>query len=64
MAQPSPIHSWKLMGPSVVSAVKSGAVSLMRKDTVIPPVCAAASCWRYGQKILRRALRTLSNAGF
>jgi len=31
IAQPSPIHSWKLMGPSVVSAEKSGATSLMRK---------------------------------
>src|SRR5690606_39407363 len=29
-AQPSPIHSWKLIVPCVVSAVKSGAVSLMR----------------------------------
>ncbi len=28
MAQPSPIHSWKRMVPWVVSAVKSGAVSL------------------------------------
>src|SRR5882724_2558846 len=31
-AQPSPIHSWKLMVPCVVSAVKFGASSLMRKD--------------------------------
>ena len=31
IAQPSPIHSWKLMAPWVVSAVKSGASSLMRK---------------------------------
>src|ERR1700733_12846076 len=30
MAQPSPIHSWKWMVPWVVSAVKSGATSLMR----------------------------------
>ena len=30
-AQPSPIHSWKLTVPCVVSAVKSGAVSLMRR---------------------------------
>src|SRR6266576_3799249 len=35
MAQPSPIHSWKRMVPWVVSAVKSGAVSLMRKDTMV-----------------------------
>ena len=27
MAQASPIHAWKLIRPSVVSAVKSGAVS-------------------------------------
>ena len=27
IAQPSPIHSWKRIGPSVVMAVKSGAVS-------------------------------------
>ena len=32
MAQPSPIHSWKLMVPCVDSAVKSGATSLMRSD--------------------------------
>ena len=31
MAQPSPIQSWNEIGPSVVSAVKSGAVSLMRR---------------------------------
>ena len=37
IAQPSPIHSWKLTGPSVVSAVKSGAVSLMRR--LISPPC-------------------------
>src|SRR5579864_57507 len=30
IAQPSPIHSWKRIVPCVVSAVKSGAVSLMR----------------------------------
>src|SRR5690606_41363554 len=30
-AQPFPIQSWKLIVPWVVSAVKSGAVSLMRK---------------------------------
>ena len=36
-AHPSPIHSWKLILPSVVSAVKSGAVSLIRR-------AIAASC--------------------
>src|SRR5450755_691711 len=30
MAQPSPIHSWKLIVPCEVSAVKLGASSLMR----------------------------------
>ena len=30
IAQPSPIQSWKLIPPFVVSAVKSGAVSLMQ----------------------------------
>ncbi len=30
-AQPSPIQSWKRIRPSVVSASKSGAVSLMRR---------------------------------
>ncbi len=30
MAHPSPIHSWKLIFPSVVSAVKFGASSPMR----------------------------------
>src|SRR5690242_21755649 len=31
-AQPSPIQSWKLIVPWVVSAVKLGASSLMRSD--------------------------------
>jgi hypothetical protein len=31
IAQPSPIHSWKLIGPSVVSAEKLGVSSFMRK---------------------------------
>ena len=30
IAQPSPIHWWKSIGPSVVSAWKLGAVSPMR----------------------------------
>src|ERR1043166_7221958 len=33
-AQPSPIHSWKLIVPCVVSAVKFGASSLMRSGLV------------------------------
>src|SRR5881397_2560561 len=33
-AQLSPIQSWKRIGPWVVSALKSGAVSLMRSDMV------------------------------
>jgi hypothetical protein len=32
MAQPEPIHSWKLMGPWVVSAVKLGASPLILSD--------------------------------
>ena len=32
MAQPSPIHSWKLTGPWLVSAEKSGAVSPTVRD--------------------------------
>ena len=31
-AQPSQIHSWKLIAPRVVSAEKSGATSLIRSD--------------------------------
>src|SRR5204863_281452 len=34
-AQPSPIHSWKLIVPCVVSAVKFGASSLMRSDMFV-----------------------------
>src|SRR5215471_17289736 len=36
IAQPLPIHSWKLIAPWVVSAVKSGASELIRKD-MCPP---------------------------
>src|SRR3954447_13051905 len=36
-AQPSPIHSWKLIVPCVVSAVKSGAISLMRRPMAFSP---------------------------
>jgi hypothetical protein len=32
MAHPEPIHSWKLMGPWVVSAVKFGASLLILND--------------------------------
>src|SRR5215831_7990327 len=35
-AHPSPIHLWNSIGPWVVSAVKSGAVSLSRMDMDIP----------------------------
>src|SRR5579884_3869236 len=38
MAQLSPIHSWKRMVPWVVSAVKSGATSLIRSDITIFPL--------------------------
>ncbi len=37
IAHPSPIHSWKLMVPSVVSAVKSGASLLIRSVSAYPP---------------------------
>ena len=37
-AQLSPIHSWKWMVPCVVSAVKSGATSLIRSDIVDLPL--------------------------
>src|ERR687895_68431 len=36
-AQESPIQSWKLIGPSVVSAWKSGAVSLICSAIVLLP---------------------------
>src|SRR5208337_2307073 len=36
IAHPSPIHSWKWIVPCVVSAVKSGAVSLIRRDIAAP----------------------------
>src|SRR5690349_15373021 len=34
-AQESPIHSWNLIVPCVVLAVKSGATSLIRSDMVL-----------------------------
>src|SRR5215471_7534126 len=37
IAQPSPIQLWNSSGPSVVSALKSGAVELMRSVMVKPP---------------------------
>src|SRR5215510_5283541 len=43
-AQPSPIQSWKLIVPWVVSAVKSGLVSLIRRD--IGPLL----WWRLGRQ--------------
>jgi hypothetical protein len=36
MAHLSPIHSWKLITPCVVLAVKLGAISLMRSDIIAP----------------------------
>jgi hypothetical protein len=36
MAQPSPIHSWKLIVPGDVSAVKLGASSFMRNMNCPP----------------------------
>ena len=43
IAQPSPIHSWKLIGPSVVSAVKSGAILLILSDIPVPSVLGRQS---------------------
>ena len=37
IAHESPIHSWKLMRPSVVSASKSGAVWLMESPMCVTP---------------------------
>src|SRR5215475_4125115 len=45
MAHPSPIHSWKLIFPCVVSAVKLGASELMRKDMFVPLVSISDSGW-------------------
>src|SRR5215212_721256 len=42
-AQPSPIQSWKLMVPCVVSAVKSGLVSLRRRDMFLSPSMAVGA---------------------
>src|SRR5262245_48674585 len=42
IAQPFPIHSWNVMVPWVVSAVKFGASSLMRSDMALP---RAAVLW-------------------
>src|SRR5262245_34929597 len=39
IAQPLPIHSWKVIVPWVVSAVKFGASALMRSDMVVPFRC-------------------------
>ena len=46
-AQPSPIHSWKLIAPSVVSAVKSGAVSLIRSPM------GFLRCWRTARRLAK-----------
>src|SRR5215471_1548240 len=40
-AHESPIHSWNRIGPSVVFAVKSGAVSPSWSPMVFPPLIAA-----------------------
>ena len=43
IAHPPPIQSWKRIAPSVVSAVKSGATSLILSDMVVLLAgCAAA----------------------
>src|ERR1700758_3265280 len=57
-AQLSPIHSWKRMGPWVVSAVKSGATSLMRSDMSVLPL----RCIYLGEKTAINSKPT--SAGF
>src|ERR1051326_2755335 len=47
IAQPFPIHSWKLILPSVVSAVKFGASSFMRNDMVVSLLCVDGSALVY-----------------
>src|SRR5437764_6227381 len=41
-AQPSPIHSWNLILPSVVSASKSGAIAPMGRAIFLPHVLQVA----------------------
>src|SRR5262245_29984834 len=56
--QESPIQAWKWIGPSVVSALKSGAVSPMRSVIVLLLVCLwPAACRRSGavHRLLARA---------
>ena len=53
-AHESPIHSWNLIGPSVVSASKSGAVSPMLKPMV------RSSLWMQTSRHLRPAVAAMS----
>jgi hypothetical protein len=55
MAQPSPIHSWKLMGPCEVSAVKLGASSFMRKIKDPPRVTGIIHAGFGGSKLASEA---------
>src|SRR5262249_15327603 len=60
MAQPSPTHSWKLMVPCELSALKLGASSLMRNDIIyllisgkqpLPGCSVGWSAWKTHRKI-------------
>jgi hypothetical protein len=46
-AHPSPIHSWNRILPSVVSASKSGAVSLIAKDIIASVLTAKKETVHY-----------------
>src|SRR5713101_8295840 len=46
MAQPLPIHSWKLIVPCEVSAVKLGASSFIRNMVCLLVVCLPSGSFR------------------
>src|SRR5688572_24257108 len=54
MAQSFPIHSWKRMGPWVVSAEKSGARSPMRNVMSVAPLDACVGGDAAGGALARR----------
>src|SRR6202007_2568139 len=52
-AHESPIQSWKLIRPSVVSASKSGASAPKRNDISAPPVVLKrATAWSGGGRLV------------
>src|SRR5271166_6437120 len=65
IAQLSPIHSWKSIGPFVVSALKLGAMSLMRSDMI----SSVRSSVRFAERLLTdwracfKAIETCRTAG-